>query len=170
MRGLLMGAGRFVAAHGAHQPVCNGRFLVAHVGGMNCVPWNFALFTAPVLVYLDAMATEAAAGAPLSVSLPLCLASSVSPDAGKRRAHACVGWFVRLGLADLRAVIGPTTAAILSVVCLALFVATACVSVPSLAAAPPAPHSVSAAAPAAQSDTTRSTPHGAGALAHAGGG
>ena len=44
-----MGAGRYRTAHGAHRPVCNGRYLVAHVGGMNCVPWNFVLFTAPVV-------------------------------------------------------------------------------------------------------------------------
>ena len=58
----MVAAGRFVAAHGAHRPVCGGRFLVAHVGGMNCVPWNFALFTAPVILYLYYMPSEAADG------------------------------------------------------------------------------------------------------------
>ena len=69
-----MGVGRFAVAHGAHRPVCGGRFLVAHVGGMNCVPWNFVLFTAPVVVYLYATPSKAADGAPatqITASLPL---------------------------------------------------------------------------------------------------
>jgi hypothetical protein len=44
----------FSSTHGAHRPVCGGRWLVAHVGSMNCVPWNFLLIVPPVAVWFTA--------------------------------------------------------------------------------------------------------------------
>ena len=83
-----MGAGRYRSAHGAHRPVCNGRYLVAHVGGMNCVPWNFVLFTAPVVAYLYEMPSEAARR---TSSRPPSLACSAAPPQrrARRRGSPC---------------------------------------------------------------------------------
>lgn len=44
----------YALSQGAHRPVCGGRWLVVHVGSMNCVPWNFLLIVPPVAIYVKA--------------------------------------------------------------------------------------------------------------------
>jgi hypothetical protein len=104
---------------------------------MNCVPWNFALFTAPVALYLYCMPSEAADGA-----LQACFYARLPLSLVGRRRSLTSRWLlcvpVRVLVTPvLRAVLGLTTSLVLSVVCLALFVATAyvlppCVSEPPL--------------------------------------